>query len=107
MSNFNFVPILYRRTGIVAFSALLAERKFNNLRVFNTPGRTDSVSGHHLEPDHDLAEHWDDTSAVSKRHLNLLHKLLHNASPERPKTPRNISDPPYIAQQHTQSWAFS
>ncbi len=46
MSNFDFVPILYRRTGIVAFSALSAERKFNKLRVFNTPGRTDSVRGH-------------------------------------------------------------
>ncbi len=48
MSNLDFVPILYRRTGIVAFSALSAKRRFNNLRVFNTHGRTDSVPGHHL-----------------------------------------------------------
>jgi hypothetical protein len=91
----------------VAVLSFLSVRTINNLRVINTPSGTDSVSGHHLEPDQHLAEHLDDTSAVSKRHLNLLHKLLHNAFPERPKTPRNISHPPYIAQQHTQSWAFS
>ncbi|HEY6308178.1 MAG TPA: hypothetical protein VI488_17160 [Candidatus Angelobacter sp.] len=103
MTEFNFVPFLYRRTGIVAVLAFLAERKFNNLRVFNTPRKTDSVPGHHLELDQHPAERWDDTSAVSKRHLNLLHKLLHNAFPEHPKTPRSASHPPYIAQQHMQS----
>ena len=31
----------------MAFLALLAERKINNLRVFNTPLEFDSVPGHH------------------------------------------------------------
>jgi hypothetical protein len=39
---------LYRRAGRVAFLALLAERKINNLRVINTPLESDSVPGHHL-----------------------------------------------------------
>jgi len=66
MHRSNFVPILYRRFGIVAFFALLAEHKFNNLRVINTPGRTDSVPGHHhpkglrrfhrFSPAHDSAD---------------------------------------------------
>ena len=43
-----FVPILYRRPGRVAFLALLAERKINNLRVINTPVEFDSVPGHHF-----------------------------------------------------------
>jgi hypothetical protein len=42
----NFVPILYRRPGKVAFLALLAERKINNLRGINTPLEFDSVPGH-------------------------------------------------------------
>jgi hypothetical protein len=32
----------------VAFLALLAERKINNLRIINTPLEFDSVPGHHL-----------------------------------------------------------
>ena len=43
-----FVPILYRRPGKVAFLALLAERKINNLRGINTPLEFDSVPGRHL-----------------------------------------------------------
>jgi hypothetical protein len=42
------VPILYRRPGKVAFLALLAERKINNLRGINTPLEFDSVPGRHL-----------------------------------------------------------
>jgi hypothetical protein len=39
MSKSIFVPFLYRRSGIVAFSAFLAERRINSLLVFNTPRR--------------------------------------------------------------------
>lgn len=46
MAGSIFVPFLYRRTGIPAFSALLAEQKISNLSVINTPRRTDSVPGH-------------------------------------------------------------
>jgi hypothetical protein len=44
----NFVPILYRQPGKVGILALLAERKFNNLRGINTPLEFDSVPGHHI-----------------------------------------------------------
>ena len=47
MPSKNFVPILYRRPGKVGILALLAERKFNNLRGINTPLEFDSVPGHH------------------------------------------------------------
>jgi hypothetical protein len=40
----------------VAFLALLAERKINNLRVINTPLEFDSVPGHHLTAQKSISE---------------------------------------------------